>query len=66
MVPAELRARHGWTQGTPMLFIETDQGVLVTTRERALARVREQLRDADLVAELVSERREAAAREDDA
>ncbi len=49
-----------------MLFIETDQGVLVTTRERALARVREQLRDADLVAELVSERREAAAREDDA
>lgn len=64
MVPAELRTRQGWEQGTPLLFIETSHGVILMTREQAKRSLREQLTGASLVDELIAERR-AAARQDD-
>ncbi|AXE38362.1 AbrB/MazE/SpoVT family DNA-binding domain-containing protein [Acidipropionibacterium virtanenii] len=64
VVPAELRQRQNWEQGTPLLFVETDRGVLLATREQAKALVRDQLRGASLVDELVDSRR-AEARDED-
>lgn len=64
VVPAELRARQHWEQGTALLMIETDSGAVLTSREQALALVGRQLGDADLVGELIEERRAAARQED--
>lgn len=64
VVPAELRQRQKWDQGTPLLFVETDRGVVLATREQAKSLVRDQLRGASLVQDLVSARREAARQED--
>lgn len=66
MVPAELRVRQQWDQGTPLLFIETDRGVVLTTREQAKKLLREQLTGPSLVDELVADRRETARRDDTA
>ncbi|MBL5975317.1 MAG: AbrB/MazE/SpoVT family DNA-binding domain-containing protein [Candidatus Leucobacter sulfamidivorax] len=66
VVPAELRVRQQWDQGTPLLFIETDRGVVLTTREQAKKLLREQLTGPSLVDELVADRREAAHRDDTA
>lgn len=63
MIPAGLRERQQWQQGTPLL-IETAHGVVLATRDQAKAIVRAQLAGADLVASLVADRRTAAARED--
>ena len=60
VVPAELRARQAWEQGTPLLLIETDRGVVIASREQVKVLVREQLVGADLVGELLAERRAAA------
>jgi len=63
--PAEIRARHGWDEGTVLITIEQpDGGVLVLSREEALARIREQVAGRDIVQELIDERRAEAARED--
>ncbi|MFT4221148.1 MAG: AbrB/MazE/SpoVT family DNA-binding domain-containing protein [Microbacterium sp.] len=63
-MPAPLRERQRWEQGTPLLFIETERGVLLVTREQAKQLVREQLSGDSLVDELIAERRRAAAVED--
>ncbi|SEC51097.1 hypothetical protein SAMN04489806_3095 [Paramicrobacterium humi] len=64
VVPAELRSRQHWQQGTSLLFIETPEGVVVATREQATRIVREQLSGKSLVDELVEERRAASRTED--
>ncbi len=64
VVPADLRIRQHWERGTPLLLIETSVGVLITTREQAKALLRSQLGGTDLVGQLLSERRAAAAAED--
>ncbi|HMR48034.1 MAG TPA: AbrB/MazE/SpoVT family DNA-binding domain-containing protein [Arachnia sp.] len=64
VVPAELRTHQGWEQGTPLLFIETPNGVVLMTREQAKRSLRDQLAGKSLVDELITERR-AAARQDD-
>ncbi|MFV0433569.1 MAG: AbrB/MazE/SpoVT family DNA-binding domain-containing protein [Leucobacter sp.] len=66
VVPAALRERLRWAQGTPLLFIETAQGVVLASREQAKQVLRSQLGGASLVDELMSERRSAAEVEDDA
>jgi len=63
VVPAELRERQHWSQGTPLLFIETDDGVVLTSREQALQLVRKQLAGKSLVDELLADRRAEAERE---
>lgn len=60
VVPAELRARQAWEQGTPLLLIETDRGVVIASREQVKRLVREQLAGVDVVGELLAERRVAA------
>ncbi|GFZ97339.1 AbrB/MazE/SpoVT family DNA-binding domain-containing protein [Nesterenkonia alkaliphila] len=64
VVPADLRQRQQWDQGTPLVLVETDDGVLVATREQMKARVRKQLGGPSLVDELAKERRAEAVRED--
>lgn len=55
--PAELRQRHAWGEGTALIAYETEDGVVVTTREALLARVREQLSGPSLADQLIAERR---------
>ncbi|MGB4777852.1 AbrB/MazE/SpoVT family DNA-binding domain-containing protein [Microbacterium sp.] len=61
VVPAPLRERQNWEQGMPLLFIETERGVLLMTREQAKRVIRDQLSGASLVDDLIAERRRAAA-----
>lgn len=65
-MPADLRQRQRWDQGTPLIFLETDEGVVVATREQMKARVRKQLAGPSLADELIRERRNEAAQEDSA
>lgn len=64
VIPAELRERAGLRSGTALIVIETSAGLIVMTREQARDSVRRQLAGADLVGELLEERRRAAAAED--
>jgi bifunctional DNA-binding transcriptional regulator/antitoxin component of YhaV-PrlF toxin-antitoxin module len=65
VLPAELRHAKGWVEGTLLIAYETEQGVVIATRDEILRRVRAQLVGApSLVDELLAERRSAAAEED--
>lgn len=64
VIPIGIRARHRWEEGTTLLTIDTDDGVILMERERALDLIRRQLAGTDPVAELLAERREAAQRDD--
>jgi AbrB family looped-hinge helix DNA binding protein len=64
VIPAELRERMHLTAGTPLALVETPRGFLVMTRQELKRLVREDLAGADLVEELLNERRAAAVAED--
>lgn len=64
VLPAELRQRRNWPEGTTLVAVETDRGVILTRRDELESLVRDQLAGRDVVAELLEERRAAAARED--
>lgn len=64
VIPAELRARAGLTEGTPLVLLETAGGVVLLSREQLKARVRADLEGLDLIGELLAERRAAAIDED--
>ncbi|HXH58058.1 MAG TPA: AbrB/MazE/SpoVT family DNA-binding domain-containing protein [Iamia sp.] len=65
VIPAELRQREGWTQGTTLLLIDTDEGVLLLTRDQLRDRIQRDLAGGpSLVDELIAERGAAAAEED--
>jgi AbrB family looped-hinge helix DNA binding protein len=64
VVPSALRARRNWSEGTALVAIETDRGVVVTSRSELEGFVRDQLAGSDLVAQLIEERRAASRRED--
>ena len=64
VVPAELRERAGLREGSPLVLVETDSGVVLLTREQVKARVRADLAGLDLVSQLLADRRMAARRED--
>jgi AbrB family looped-hinge helix DNA binding protein len=64
VVPAEVRQRAGLDEGTPLVLLETPDGLVLLTREQLRARVRQELQGLDLVAELLADRRQAAANED--
>jgi UDP-N-acetyl-D-mannosaminuronic acid transferase (WecB/TagA/CpsF family) len=51
---------------TPLIVLETEDGVVLLTREQLKRRVRHDLEGADLVAELLDARRTASAAEDQA
>ena len=64
MVPADVRVRAGLGAGTPMVLVESADGLILLTRQQLRARVRRNLAGLDLVGELLSQRRSDAARED--
>ena len=61
VVPAEVRSRLSLEAGTPLVLVDTERGVVLTTREQAKVMLREQLRGASLVDELLADRRSSAA-----
>lgn len=63
VLPAELRTHTGLAEGTPLIALETEGGIVLMTREQLLRRVRNEFAGTDLVNELLTERRHAAARE---
>jgi AbrB family looped-hinge helix DNA binding protein len=66
VVPAEVRERAGLPEGTPLVLLETPDGLVLLTRDQLRARVRNELDGLDLVGELLADRRRAAARDDSA
>lgn len=66
VLPAEIRERRNITAGTNLIALDSDDGILLVTREQLKARVRADFADIDhsLVDELIEDRRAEAARED--
>ncbi len=64
VVPAEVRARTGLSEGTPLVLLDTPGGLVVMTRAQLRARVRDELAGLDLVGELLADRRRASEAED--
>ena len=64
VVPVEVRERAGLAEGTPLVLLETPDGLVLLTRKQLRARVRRELGGVDLVADLLADRRRAAGRED--
>jgi bifunctional DNA-binding transcriptional regulator/antitoxin component of YhaV-PrlF toxin-antitoxin module len=56
VIPSEIRARHRWTAGTPLLAIDTGAALLVMSSDEALRLLRSRMDGRDLVAELLIER----------
>ncbi|MGD9702405.1 MAG: AbrB/MazE/SpoVT family DNA-binding domain-containing protein [Acidimicrobiia bacterium] len=65
VVPAEVRARAGLSEGTSLVLLDTPGGLVLLTRPQLRARVREELEGLDLVGQLLADRRRAAAQEDE-
>lgn len=64
VVPAEVRERAGLSEGTPLVLLETDDGLVLFTRDQLRVRVSKELDGLDLVSDLLTERRRSAERED--
>ena len=64
VVPAAVRARAGFEAGAPLVLLETPGGIVILTRALARARVAAEVAGADLVGELLAERRADARAED--
>jgi AbrB family looped-hinge helix DNA binding protein len=64
VIPAELRAATGLTEGTPIVLIAAPGGLLLVTQDELRSLVRADLAGLDLVGELLAERRAQAAAED--
>lgn len=63
VVPSGLRRNQRWHQGTHLLMLETEYGVLAMTRDQAKNLVQRQIGAGSLVDELLAERRKAAKKE---
>ena len=64
VVPAELRERLDLKPGTPLVLLETPQGLVLATRTQVKELVRDRLQGFDVVGELLADRRRQAAAED--
>ena len=64
VVPSDVRMRAGLAEGTPMVLVESENGLVLLTREQLLTRVRRHLGGRDLIGDLLEQRRSDAARED--
>lgn len=64
VIPAEVREQAGIGEGTPLVLLPTESGLVLLTREQLRARVRADLAGLDLVGDLLADRRRAAALED--
>lgn len=57
VIPIDVRERHGWDVGTPLVSIDTDSGFLVMSADEALTWLRAKYEERDLLGELLAERR---------
>jgi AbrB family looped-hinge helix DNA binding protein len=64
VVPAGVRERAGLVEGSTLVLLETPSGIVLMTQRQLRNRVRDELSGLDLVGELLTERRSAAAKED--
>jgi AbrB family looped-hinge helix DNA binding protein len=64
VIPADLRARVGLSEGTPVVLIDTPAGVVLLRREQLKDMVRADLAGTDLVGQLLADRRQSAAADD--
>ena len=64
VLPSELRQRRNWPEGTTLIAVETDRGVILARRDELEQLVRDQLTGVDLVTALIEERRLAATSEE--
>ena len=64
VIPAELRAKTGLTEGTPVVLIDTPGGVVLVSREQLKLLVRADLAGIDLLSDLLADRRRQAETED--
>lgn len=60
VIPAEVRAKHHWNQGTELVALETPHGVQLMSKSEVLAALKGALAGAGSVAEFLAERRRAA------
>jgi bifunctional DNA-binding transcriptional regulator/antitoxin component of YhaV-PrlF toxin-antitoxin module len=63
VMPADVRLRAHLDAGTPLILVETDQGIVLLTREQERVRIAASLNGVDLVSALLAERRADAAAE---
>jgi AbrB family looped-hinge helix DNA binding protein len=61
VIPAAVRARHGWDEGAVLVGFEAEDGFTLMSREAALRMVRSQLAGPSLADELIRERHAEAA-----
>ncbi|MDQ1249240.1 MAG: hypothetical protein QG597_3614 [Actinomycetota bacterium] len=61
VVPADLRERAEMREGSAVIFVQTEGGLLVLTRDQLKERVRQDLASLDLVSHLLAERRAESA-----
>jgi bifunctional DNA-binding transcriptional regulator/antitoxin component of YhaV-PrlF toxin-antitoxin module len=64
VVPAAVRERAGIAEGTVLVLLETDGGLVLLTRDQLRQRVRADLAGTDLLTELLAELRAIAEAED--
>lgn len=64
VIPAGARDAAGLTEGTKLVLLTSDSGLVLMTRPQLRRRVKQDLDGLDLVGELLAERRAAAAAED--
>lgn len=65
VVPAGIRARHQWVEGSALVALDTELGVLLADRTTVERLVRARLAGHDLLGDLLSDRRREAARDDE-
>jgi bifunctional DNA-binding transcriptional regulator/antitoxin component of YhaV-PrlF toxin-antitoxin module len=63
VIPAQVRARHGWDQGISLVSLDTESGLLIMSVGDALELLRSRLSGRDLVAELFADRKSEVSRE---
>ena len=60
VIPAEIRARHNWKQGTELIALETEHGVQLLPRDALLDGLQGSMVGLGTVDEFLAERRREA------
>ena len=63
VIPAEVRERRGLAEGSVLVLVDAEDGLVLLSRDQLHARVAADLAGHDLVGELLADRRRAAERE---
>ncbi len=66
IIPSEVRERSGLDEGTTLVLLESDHGLVLITRDQLRARVATELAGSELVDDLAADRTQQSALEDNA